>query len=49
MPKSAAKALDLLGVDEACRTFEYVGPAGRLQSGSPLKEPSPLFPRYIES
>jgi methionyl-tRNA synthetase len=49
MPASAARLLDLLGVDAGARQFRALGPAGRLEPGTPLPPPEPLFPRYQEA
>jgi methionyl-tRNA synthetase len=47
MPDSAAKILDLVAVALEDRTFEALGEAGRLQPGTELPAPSPVFPRYV--
>ncbi|MDQ0327146.1 methionyl-tRNA synthetase [Rhodopseudomonas julia] len=49
MPGSAGKLLDLLGVAEENRTFEFLGQTGRLVPGTTLPPPSAVFPRYVES
>ncbi|PLX39459.1 MAG: methionine--tRNA ligase [Hyphomicrobiales bacterium] len=48
MPESAAKLLDVLGVDTDKRDFAQLGAAGRLAGGTVLPKPSPVFPRYVE-
>jgi methionyl-tRNA synthetase len=48
MPASAGKLLDLLGIAGDKRDFAALGAGGRLMSGAPLPEPSPVFPRYVE-
>ncbi len=48
MPASMAKLLDLLGVAPDARDFSFAGPSRALQSGSPLPQPSAVFPRYVE-
>lgn len=48
MPGSAAKLLDLLGLDAASRGFESLGPVGRLGGGVALPAPAGIFPRYVE-
>jgi methionyl-tRNA synthetase len=48
MPESAGKLLDLLGVASDARTFANLGEEGRLQSGTQLPKPTPVFPRYVE-
>lgn len=48
MPESAAKLLDLLGIDAAKRDFSHLGPDGRLEAGNPLPTPEGVFPRYVE-
>ena len=47
MPGSAAKLLDLLAVPEEKRLFASLGPAGRLEGGTPLPAPAGVFPRYV--
>ncbi|TRL41901.1 MULTISPECIES: methionine--tRNA ligase [Rhizobium] len=47
MPQSAAKILDLVAVAEEDRGFDRLGEAGRLQPGTELPAPSPVFPRYV--
>lgn len=47
MPASAARLLDLLGVAESDRNFAHLGETGRLESGTALPEPAPVFPRYV--
>lgn len=49
MPGSAAKLLDQLGVPENARDFAQLGPEGRLEPGTKLPPPQPVFPRYIEA
>ena len=46
MPESSAKLLDLLGAAADARDFASL--ATRLQPGSQLPPPAPVFPRYIE-
>lgn len=48
MPDSAARLLDLLGVEADKRDFAALGAAGRLVAGTPLPEPQGVFPRYVE-
>jgi methionyl-tRNA synthetase len=48
MPRSAAKLLDLLGQPKDARDFAALGPEARLQPGTPVPEPSGVFPRYAE-
>ena len=48
MPDSAGRLLDILAVDGAVRTFDRLGGAGRLEGGTPLPKPVPVFPRYVE-
>ena len=48
MPQSAARLLDQLGVPDDARTFAALGPAGRLETGTKLPPPQPVFPRYVE-
>ena len=49
MPESAAKLLDQLGVAANARTFAALGPQGRLNPGTELPPPSPIFPRHVEA
>ncbi|WP_404403974.1 methionine--tRNA ligase [Pelagibacterium halotolerans] len=49
MPKSGAKLLDQLGLDEDARDFASLGTAGRLQPGRDLPAPQGVFPRYVET
>ncbi|NOZ32529.1 MAG: methionine--tRNA ligase [Alphaproteobacteria bacterium] len=46
MPSSGAHLLDLLGVSADQRTFAALGPHGRLEPGTDLPPPVPVFPRY---
>jgi methionyl-tRNA synthetase len=46
VPAAATKLLDLLAVDESARSFADLGK--RMQSGTPLPAPAPIFPRYVE-
>jgi methionyl-tRNA synthetase len=48
MPRSAAKLLDQLGVPGDARTFAALGPTGRLEPGTNLPPPQPVFPRHVE-
>ena len=48
IPASAAKLLDFLGIDEGRRMLKDVGPSGRVEAGSKLPAPSPVFPRFID-
>jgi len=48
VPAGAAKLLDLLAVSMTARDFAHLGKTGRLQAGTVLPAPSPVFPRYIE-
>jgi methionyl-tRNA synthetase len=47
MPDSAGKLLDLVAAPAEKRNFAALGPAGRLESGTPLEAPKPVFPRYV--
>jgi methionyl-tRNA synthetase len=49
MPESGAKLLDQLGVEADARTFASLGEAGRLQPGTALPPPQPVFPRHVEA
>jgi methionyl-tRNA synthetase len=46
-PDAAAKLLHYLGQPPEAHTFKALGEAGRLVPGTPLPEPSGVFPRYI--
>jgi methionyl-tRNA synthetase len=48
IPAAAAKLLDLLAQPVDARVFASVGAGGRLVPGTPLPEPVPIFPRYVE-
>jgi methionyl-tRNA synthetase len=48
MPQSAAKLLDLLGVEYNKRSFAELGEGGKLVPGTRLPQPAPIFPRYVE-
>jgi len=48
MPSSAAKLLDLLGVEDEHRNFAMLGANNRLPSGVALPEPKGVFPRYVQ-
>lgn len=47
MPSSAGKILDLLAVGLDHRDFTSCGADGRLEPGTALPAPSPVFPRYV--
>ena len=47
MPESAGKLLDLLAIPANSRDFAALGEAGRLQAGTPIDKPAPIFPRYV--
>lgn len=48
MPTAAARLLDQLAVPEDRRHFGLLGANGRLEPGTALPAPSPVFPRYRE-
>jgi methionyl-tRNA synthetase len=48
MPGSAAKLLDQHGQAPEARTFAALGEAGRLEPGTPVPQPTGVFPRYVE-
>jgi len=49
MPASAAKLLDILAVPADQRKFDRLGSANtRIQPGTKLPAPAPIFPRYVE-
>jgi methionyl-tRNA synthetase len=47
MPHSAQKLLGLLGQGDDAQMFKALGEAGRLKPGTPLPEPTGVFPRYV--
>ncbi len=49
MPRSAGKLLDLLAQPDDARAFKALGKAGRLVPGTVLREPTGVFPRYVEA
>jgi len=49
VPTAAAKLLDLLSVAPENRVLAAVGPEHRLAAGTPLPQPAPIFPRYVEA
>jgi len=48
IPQAAARFLDLLGVPEDRRAFAHLGACGRLEPGTALPPPAPVFPRFVE-
>ncbi|WP_047309055.1 methionine--tRNA ligase [Rhodopseudomonas palustris] len=46
IPAAAAKLLDILGIAEGARDFAAL--PTRIVPGTPLPQPSPIFPRYVE-
>jgi methionyl-tRNA synthetase len=46
MPAASEKLLDLLAIPQDARTFSAL--TTRLQAGSQLPPPAPVFPRYVE-
>jgi len=48
MPESAARILGQLGVAPDARDFTSVGGKSRLQGGTSIAKPEPVFPRYVE-
>ena len=48
MPGSSAKLLDSLGVPEDTRAFDRLGTPGRLEAGTALPKPVPVFPRHVD-
>jgi len=49
VPTAAAKLLDLLAIPPEGRVIATIGPEHRLVAGTPLPQPSPIFPRYTEA
>jgi methionyl-tRNA synthetase len=48
MPASAGKLLDLLGQPADARNFKALGAGGRLKGGTPIPQPTGVFPRYVD-
>ncbi|KQW23069.1 methionine--tRNA ligase [Afipia sp. Root123D2] len=48
MPAACEKLLDLLGIAADARDFASVGGAVRIEPGSQLPQPAPIFPRYVD-
>jgi methionyl-tRNA synthetase len=48
MPASMSRLLDSLAVAPHARSFVALGPGGRLNPGTPLPAPTPIFPRHVE-
>lgn len=48
MPESASKILDALSTPEDKRSFDQANCDDRLESGSTIPAPTPIFPRYVE-
>ena len=48
IPGSAEKLLDLFALDASARSFDALGSTGRLNPGTPIDKPSPVFPRYVD-
>ncbi|SHN86795.1 methionine--tRNA ligase [Bradyrhizobium erythrophlei] len=48
MPKASSKLLDILGIPDDVNSRNFVALATRIQPGSVLPPPAPVFPRYIE-
>jgi methionyl-tRNA synthetase len=49
IPESAGRLLDLLGVPVDCRTFAHTNAGYRVEAGTQLPPPQPIFPRYVEA
>jgi methionyl-tRNA synthetase len=49
VPASASKLLDLLAVEPGARSFGAIKPGSRIKPGVVLPQPSPVFPRYVET
>ena len=47
MPESASKLLDLVSATADKRDFKALGENGRLEAGTPIDKPTPVFPRYV--
>jgi methionyl-tRNA synthetase len=49
VPASASRLLDLLAVEPGARSFDALKPGSRINPGVALPQPSPVFPRYVET
>jgi methionyl-tRNA synthetase len=49
IPHAAGQLLDLLAVSPQHRYFAHAGLGHRLEPGTSLPAPSPIFPRYVEA
>ncbi|MBV9054672.1 MAG: methionine--tRNA ligase, partial [Hyphomicrobiales bacterium] len=49
IPASAGKLLELLGVGEEHRQLADIGSARRIEAGTSLPAPSPIFPRFVDT
>lgn len=47
MPEAGGKLLDLLSIPSDKRSFSELGAPGRLQAGTVIDKPQPVFPRYV--
>jgi methionyl-tRNA synthetase len=48
MPDAAARLLDILGIPDAFEARDFAALATRIEPGTHLPAPAPVFPRYIE-
>jgi len=48
MPDSASQILDQLGIAPEARDFTVIGGKERLQGGTIISKPEPVFPRYVD-
>ena len=49
IPESAGRLLDLLGVPADLRMFSHTNAGYRVDAGTILPPPQPIFPRYVEA
>ena len=49
MPAAMGRLLDMLGAEAGARSFDSLGPEGRLRVGAALPPPAVIFPRYVEA
>jgi methionyl-tRNA synthetase len=49
IPESAGRLLDLLGVPADLRMFSHTNAGYRVDAGTRLSPPQPIFPRYVEA
>jgi methionyl-tRNA synthetase len=48
MPEASAKLLDIIGIPNETNSRSFAALGSRIKPGTVLREPTPVFPRYIE-